>query len=338
MVCLLLAVQWGGTNYAWDNARIIALLVLFAVLFIIWSIIETKTPDTATVPPRIACQRSVAFAFLFTFCIGGTLITLVYFLPIWFQAIKGVTPLKSGYMTTPLVIPQVIGAVAAGKLVGTFGYYKPFMIASGALLAIGCGLITTFNTHTNHAKWIGYQVFVGLGMGFGMQQGVLATQTVLSDRDAKVGSSMIMLALTLGGTIFLAIGQSVFTNHLAQLVSNIPGINKELIINTGAAEIRKVITDPAQLHAVIEAYDSAVNSAFKVVLAVSCLAMVGAVGVEMKSVKHKKNQAGNKAAKAAATAPGQEGKLEKGEAAVTGTSTPTAEEETKLESLEDGKV
>ena len=66
--------------------------------------------------------------------------------------------------------------------------------------------------------------------------------------------------------------------------------------------------------------------------------MVGAVGVEMKSVKHKKNEAGNKAAKGASTASGQEDELEKGEAAVTGTSTPTDEEENQPGSLEDGKV
>lgn len=338
MVCLLLAIQWGGTTYAWDNARIIVLLVLFAILLVVWGIIETKTPDTATVPPRIAGQRSVAFAFLYTLCIGGSMITLVYFLAIWFQAIKGVTPLKSGIMTIPLVIPNVIGAIAAGKLVGILGYYKPFMVASSALLAIGNGLITTFNTHTNHAKWIGYLVIVGLGQGMGMQQGVLAAQAVLSDRDAAVGSAMIMLAMTLGGAIFVAVGQSVFTNHLAGLVENIPGINKELIINTGAAEIRKVVTDPGQLHAVIAAYNSAVNSAFEVVLAISCLSMIGAVGVEMKNIKSKKTQARNKMATGASTPSGEEDTVEKGEAAVTGISPPTAEEEKKPENLKDGEV
>ena len=33
IVCLLLALQWGGTTYNWANARIIALLVLSGLLF-----------------------------------------------------------------------------------------------------------------------------------------------------------------------------------------------------------------------------------------------------------------------------------------------------------------
>lgn len=36
IICLLLALQWGGSQYSWNSWRIILLLVLFAVLFVIW--------------------------------------------------------------------------------------------------------------------------------------------------------------------------------------------------------------------------------------------------------------------------------------------------------------
>lgn len=53
---------------------------------------------------------------------------LVYFVPIWFQAIKGVTALKSGIMNLPLILMVVIGSLGGGILVSILGYYVPFMI------------------------------------------------------------------------------------------------------------------------------------------------------------------------------------------------------------------
>lgn len=49
-----------------------------------------------------------------------------------------------------------------------FGYYVPFMIANGVIMSIGAGLITTFTSKTIHARWIGYQVIFGYGLGLGM--------------------------------------------------------------------------------------------------------------------------------------------------------------------------
>jgi len=91
-VCLLLALQWGGLEYAvshclspslhgifglanllylqWSNGRIIALLVLGCILLIAFVLVQIFMPDTATVPPRIFVQRSIMAGFYSTFCIG----------------------------------------------------------------------------------------------------------------------------------------------------------------------------------------------------------------------------------------------------------------------------
>lgn len=71
VICLLLALQWGGQKYPWSEGRIIALLVLAGVLLIAFVLIQIFKPDTATVPPRIFCQRSIMAGFWATFCIGS---------------------------------------------------------------------------------------------------------------------------------------------------------------------------------------------------------------------------------------------------------------------------
>ena len=66
--------------------------------------------DTAPVPPRIASQRSIAFGSYFGLCLGASFFAFVYFLPIWFQAIKGVSATQSGIDNLALLLSQVVGS------------------------------------------------------------------------------------------------------------------------------------------------------------------------------------------------------------------------------------
>ncbi len=78
IVCLLLALQWGGSTYAWNDGRIVALLVIFGVSFAAWVAIQALNADNATVPPRIFLQRSIAAGVVFSMCAGGVMISMGY--------------------------------------------------------------------------------------------------------------------------------------------------------------------------------------------------------------------------------------------------------------------
>ncbi|KAF3480958.1 major facilitator superfamily transporter [Arthroderma uncinatum] len=285
VICLLLALQWGGTTYSWGNGRIIGLFVVFAILLIAFIIIQIWRKEDATVPPRIFVQRSVLSAFWFTICIGSSMMTIIYYLPLWFQAIKGVSAVKSGIMNLPMILSLVIGVIMSGGLVTAIGYYAPFMIACCILSSVGAGLLTTFMPDTGHAKWIGYQVIYGLGLGMGMQQGSVACQTVLSKADVPVGSSLIFFAQQLGGTVFIAVAQNIFTNKLTSGLQHIPGLNPGMLAQVGATTIRDLVKDPEVLREVLKVYNVAVVNTYYIAVAMSCAAIVGALTIEWKSVK-----------------------------------------------------
>ncbi len=71
IVCVLLALQWGGTKYAWSNPRIIALFVLSGVLISIFIGIQFWKGENATIPPRIIKQRTMAASAWFAACLGA---------------------------------------------------------------------------------------------------------------------------------------------------------------------------------------------------------------------------------------------------------------------------
>ena len=290
IVCLLLALQWGGSTYAWKDGRIIALLVIFGILMIAFIAIQFWKQETATVPPRVLKQRSIASGFWFSLCLGASMIVLIYYLPVWFQAIKGLSAIQSGIRSLPLILSLVVASIISGGAIAAIGYYAPFMILSTLLMSIGAGLLTTFQPGIASSQWIGYQVLVGVGLGLGMQQSNIAAQTVLSRQDVPIGVSLMFLAQSLGGAVFVSIAQSVFTNSLISglIVSGLDPIN---VTNIGATEIRNKVATK-DLSAVLLTYNHALTKAYDVALAMACFSIVGALAVEWRNVKGKEQGCG----------------------------------------------
>ncbi|THW62335.1 MFS transporter [Aureobasidium pullulans] len=288
IICLLLALQWGGSTYPWSSGRVIALFVVFGVLLAIFVSIQFYVGEKATIPPRIIKQRTVAASAWFGVSLGAAFFLFVYYLPIWFQAIKGVSATKSGIMSLPLILGVVICSVVAGGLVTTFGFYSPFMIASSILMAIGAGLLTTFKVDTGHAEWIGYQALFGIGVGLGMQQILIAVQTVLPAADIPTGTAIVMFFQTLGGALFISVGQNVFTNKLVSgLKAAVPDLDPAIVLSTGATELKSAIGEQYR-DGVLQAYNDALTNSYYVAVALATLSIIGSAAVEWKSVKGKK--------------------------------------------------
>ena len=83
IVCLLLALEWGGSTYAFSDARIIALFVVFGGLLLAFVAVQILMPSTATLPPRIVAHQSIVCAALFIFFAASSMMMVVYYLPIW---------------------------------------------------------------------------------------------------------------------------------------------------------------------------------------------------------------------------------------------------------------
>jgi hypothetical protein len=288
VVCILLALQWGGSKYAWGNGRIIALFILGGLLLTAFVVVQFWKGEAATVPPRVFKNRNVWGSSWFVVALGGAFFVMIYYIPIWFQAIKGVSAVKSGIMNLPMILSLVLMSIGSGGAVTALGYYTPFMIASFIIMSIGAGLLTTFETDTGHAKWIGYQVIFGAGVGLGMQQSLIAVQAALPGADIAIGTAIIMFSQTFGGALFASVAQNVFTNQLLKnLESAVPDFPSGVVLATGATEIQHAV--PAEfLPRVLAAYNKALTDTWYVSVALSTLAGFGVLWIQWISVKGKK--------------------------------------------------
>ncbi|KAL8795402.1 MAG: hypothetical protein Q9195_002143 [Heterodermia aff. obscurata] len=290
VVCLLVALQWGGSTYPWSNGRMIALFIVFGLCIIIFIGIQFWKPEVATLSPLMLRKRSVWAASTFAFFMGSAFFVTVYYLPIWFQAVKGVSAYESGIRNIPILLAVVVGTIISGGLVSKIGYYTPFMFASTVLTSVGAGLLTTFELDSSSSKWIGYQVLCGFGIGLGLQLPLVAIQTVLDMSEIPTATALVLFMQLFGAAVFVSVGESLLTTRLVSYISrNVPGVDAVAVASSGATNIQHAI--PVEyLKRVIAEYNSALMQVFKLVVAMACLTSIGSIGMEWKSVKGKQTQ------------------------------------------------
>ena len=212
----------------------------------------------------------------------------VFYLPFYFQAIKGTTAEESGIRTIAYLVSSTLGSIVTGTLITVLGIYAPFTWIGSLLFAIGSGLLYTLTVSSPPRAWIGYQLLAGLGAGAGVQIPFVAVQVVSSAHDMPTANACVLFFNSLGGALSVSIAQNMFVNTLAREVPRrAPGVDAQLVADAGATNLRAVV-DPGVLGGVLEAYNRAVVTAFVLAIAAACAAFVVSLGFERRSVKGKK--------------------------------------------------
>ncbi|KAK3988686.1 MFS transporter [Cladorrhinum sp. PSN332] len=287
VVCLLLALQWGGLRYAWGSGRIIALFALAGVLLLAFCAVQVWRQENATVPPRILHNRTVWASVIYAFALGACFFIAVYFIPLWFQAVKGASAVGSGIRNLPMMLSAVLASLIAGIVVTAQGQYAPWMIAGAIVMPVGAGLISTWQVDSGAGTWIGYQLLFGIGVGLGLQQPVVAVQNVLEMKDVPVGASLMVFMQSMGGAMMVSVGQAVFTNRLVPaLTEHVPTVDPARVLDAGAIGLEKNFVEDV-LPGIILSYNEALTRTFLVGAALGAITAIGAVFVEWKSVKGK---------------------------------------------------
>lgn len=285
IICLFLALQWGGTTYAWGNGRIIGLFVVFGVLISVFIWLQFYNKENAMIPPRLFKNRTISAAVAFNFCVAGAFFILAYYVPIWFQAVKGESAIRSGILNLPLILGLVIASMISGIGTTVGGYYTPFLYLSTVIMAIGCGMISTWEVDSNSAMYLGWQAMAGLGIGLGLQVPFVAVQTVCSPTDLPMGTALVVFSQTIGGAIFVSVGQNIFTNTLVtKLKDYAPNVDAIAVLGFGATRIHTEYVG-ADLDAVKRSYNDALTRAFMISAILGALTVVGSLAMPWTNVK-----------------------------------------------------
>ncbi|KAJ6092572.1 hypothetical protein N7486_007861 [Penicillium sp. IBT 16267x] len=286
-VCLLLILQFGGVQYAWNSPQLIVLYILAVLTLLLFLYSQLRLGEKATVPPRLIKQRSMIWGSIFEFLIGGASQLLQYFLPIFFQVIQGKSALGSGTAILPLLISYTLSLTLTGAAISVVGKYAPFMHIGSAIAAVGMGLLSTLTAHSSLGQSIGYQILCGTGVGLALDGPQLAAQTVFDQTDVPVALTVVTTLMNLGGAVFVSVGSSIFNNRAAVfLKSSAPGLSEALAGGTGLTELVKSLPI-GERNEVIKTLQIILSNIFQCGIAIAVLSFVVSFGVEWRSVRSK---------------------------------------------------
>ncbi|KAI4245425.1 MAG: hypothetical protein L6R40_002485 [Gallowayella cf. fulva] len=204
--------------------------------------------------------------------IAGNFYILLYYLPIYFQAVRGVDATNSGVRSLPLILGLTLVQIITGIAIGSIHHYVPFMVLGGTISTVATGMFLTLNEHSGHSVWIGYQALAGIGLGLCFTVPIIVVQAAVDYEDVSTATAVILFFQSLGGALIVSAGQSLFQNFLlATLRITNPDLDPAVMLNVGAADIQKAFP-AAELVGINRAYMKGLHRAFTLAIPMAGIA------------------------------------------------------------------
>lgn len=292
IICYILALQWGGQSKAWNSSAVIGTLVGFVLILILFIVIEWYSGERAMIVSRIAKDRTIWVSMIFIFFLAGCFFLFLYYLPIYFQVVSGVTASESGIRNLPLILACTLATILSGGLISTYGHFVPFMIIGSVFSTIGAGLLYTLNTTSSSGHWIGYQIITGLGIGLALQVPIIAAQASVGAADLSSVTAMILFCQTIGGAFFVSAGEVAFTNILTgRLPTRAPGVDPASVVSVGVTQIRATFST-SEVPGIILAYMDGLKVAYAISIAAAGISVIVSALSKWKNLKGKVQMGG----------------------------------------------
>nr|XP_036580115.1 major facilitator superfamily transporter [Colletotrichum truncatum]KAF6787947.1 major facilitator superfamily transporter [Colletotrichum truncatum] len=261
-VMFLLGLQYGGNEYAWNSSVVIGLLVGGGMTFVAFLFWEHRQGDGAMVPFAMLKHRIIWSAAGCAFFLLGTVLVADFYLAIYFQAVHGDSPFMSGVHLLPTTLSLVLFTMISGVMIEKLGYYLPWVTGGSSIAAIGYGLLSTLSPTTSTAKWIGYQLFYGVGSGSMSSGHYIAVQNLVPAPQIPIAMAIVIFMQNMGGAIFLVAANAVFSNTLRKELQQralLIGVEPDVIVNSGLNSIRRLVSGD-QLRHTLQAYSDSVDT------------------------------------------------------------------------------
>ncbi|KAF8970152.1 iron permease [Flammula alnicola] len=162
---IVLALTWGGLRHPWSSAQVIVPLAVGAAGIVCFFFVEVFWSSEPTMPWRIIANRTSVSGYLQTLFHGIVCMAIVYYLPVYFQAVTLASPLRSGVDMFGLAFTIAPFAMITGASVQMSSRYRPQHYIAWIFIIIGFGLLSMLDIDSPKSWYIGFQTIMGIGLG-----------------------------------------------------------------------------------------------------------------------------------------------------------------------------
>ncbi|KAJ7174690.1 iron permease [Mycena filopes] len=193
-VLALIAMSWAGTRYPWRSVEVLVPLVLGIVLLAVFVVYEFNVPQHPTVPRDIVGNRTSISGLLTTAAHAVVSMSVIYYLPVLFQASFGASPIRSAVDYLPGSLLGAPSAFLAGSIVTRFKKYRPVNWAGWVIAIVAFGLFSTIRADSAVWKWVTYQILGAVGLGILFSAPIFPILAPLPQN--RAGSALALFSFT----------------------------------------------------------------------------------------------------------------------------------------------
>ncbi|KAL6897578.1 major facilitator superfamily domain-containing protein [Trichoderma evansii] len=272
----LIPLTWGGVLYSWDSWRTLVPLILGIAGIALFVVYEAFISHNPIIPIELFNNRTAGVSY-FSSALSGLLVwCIVYYMPLYFQAVKEYTPVLTGVCLFPQTFTVAPAGALAGAIITKTGRYRWSTWSGWALATLGLGLLCILRPGTNIPGWIFLNLVSGIGLGFLFPSVATAIQAATAPENVPMALALFSFFRSLGQAVGVAIGGVVFQNRMVANLLKHPNLAANATAYgadaAGLVDIIKAMPDGQDKHDIKVAF---VDS-LRIVWAVCCaLAGVG---------------------------------------------------------------
>ncbi|KAI9926633.1 hypothetical protein MW887_004402 [Aspergillus wentii] len=191
---LLIGVMWGGEQFPWRSWRTLLPIACGAfglIVALLWEGYGSSAPFIDLSSFKVPSANAI---YAGGFLQGLLLYCQLYYLPVYFEGVRGYSSSHTGLAYLPVTCTMIIASLASGMLMRKIPRLRWMIIAGWTLAALSSGLLFLFNAAFETYKWV--LVFLVSGFGHGVSTTSTLLQNSLRSHGSQTGVESSLMQMT----------------------------------------------------------------------------------------------------------------------------------------------
>ncbi|OPB37678.1 MFS siderophore iron transporter [Trichoderma guizhouense] len=220
----LIPLTWGGVVYSWHSWRTLVPLIIGGAGCGVFVVYEAYFALAPIIPIGLFKNRTTSLSFVSAGLSGLLVWCIVYYTPLYFQAVKEYSPVLTGVCIFPQTFTVAPAGAIAGIAITKTGKYRWAIWSGWALATLGLGLLCILGVGTSVPGWIFLNLVSGIGLGFLFPSVASAIQATTAPEHIPMALAMFSFFRSLGQAVGVAIGGVIFQNRMTVNLLNYPNL------------------------------------------------------------------------------------------------------------------
>ncbi|KAI0875112.1 major facilitator superfamily domain-containing protein [Hypoxylon argillaceum] len=280
----LIPLTWGGVKFPWTSWRTLFPLILGAVAIILFGVIERYWVRNPIVNVAYLANYEMAYSLAATAINSAIVYGSLYFLPLYFEAVKGFDPILSGVALLPATLTVAPLSIVAGVVITKRGEYRWVTWIGWGISTLGLGVMILLDVGTSDVKWFFITFTMGIGLGLLYTALAIINQAAATEGLLTFAISMFIFFRMLGQCLGVAISGVTFQNqmrinllHTQTLKDKADEYSRDA---SSIVQILKTMPNGLEKTELIQSYADSLKIVWAVMTALSGAALIGSLFIK----------------------------------------------------------